>query len=633
VTATITPTTTPAAAAPRTPKKTIAWRRGLLSWPALVGAAALGIIGVGLSYRLSAEGAAPGLYYVVFWLGMLVAALPVTAAIVAPGTTQARRMWAVALLGVVTFAPKYLRNPFAPAYHDEYAHWREATDVLSSGTLLRPNFLIPIIQSFPGTSALTAAVEQLTGLSVWSSGQVLELTTHLLCLFAVAVLAQAHLRSASAGGIAAVVYGVNPSAVYFDTQYSYEGIAIALFLWVLALTSLAARAEHRRRRITLAVGAVVCGAAAVVTHHLTTLFLLLLLLGVATAMTVWRRWRHTADHGARVWWAVFGGIAVVAAAWLMLFAEATVAYLSPYFGGSVHQLTDIAAKKADSGRKLLAPSVQPLWERGLTALAPVVIGLVCLRAVALVRRARPDWRADTYALTVFGLIYFPSVLFLVAPSGAEGARRSWAFTYAGIALIAAAVVQKRRNAAPVRWRQPVTLAVAAILLMGNVGGGLNDPYRFPGPFRWGTDTNSASAEARTVAEALTREAGPVRAVADRYTSLQLIAYGGIDVATPSEGFPAALLVQSPDDPSRSLAGMLYASHYDYVVVDTRMAQQAAFNGDNFGSSDPLPGRATPQAYLDRLDAVPWASRIISTEHLRVYRLDLLLLGQTLRSGS
>lgn len=630
MTATINSTVTPDTAPPRTPK-TIIWSQRTQSWPVLVGAAALGIVGVGLSYRLSAQGAVPGLYYAVFWLGMLVAALPVMARIMAPSTAAAHRMWAVALFGVVTFAPKYLRNPFAPAYHDEYAHWREATDVLSTGLLLRPNFLIPIIQSFPGTSALTAAVQQLSGLSVWSSGEALELATHVLCLFAVAVLAQTHLRSAAAGGIATVVYGVNPSAVYFDTQYSYEGVAIALFLWVLALTSLAARKESRRRRISLVVAAVLCGSAAVVTHHLTTLFLLLLLLGVATALTAWRRLRRTSEHRVLVWWAVFVGIATVAVVWLLNYAGPTIAYLSPYFGGSVHQLTDIAAKKPDTGRALLAPSVQPLWERGLTALAPVVIGLVCLRVALLVRRERPDWKADTFALMVFGLIYFPSVLFLVAPSGAEGARRSWAFTYVGIALVAAVVTARWQSGRP---RGAVgVLVVVAILLIGNVGGGLNDPYRFPGPFRWGTDTNSASAEARTVGEALTREAGPVRVVADRYTGLQLIAYGNIDVATPSAGFPAALLVQTPDDPSRELAGMLYASHYDYVVVDTRMTQQAAFNGDNFGSTDPLQGRPTPPAYLNRLDSVPWASRILATEHLRVYRLDLLLLGQTLRSGS
>ena len=79
--------------------------------------------------------------------------------------------------------------------------------------------------------------------------------------------------------------------------------------------------------------------------------------------------------------------------------------------------------------------------------------------------------------------------------------------------------------------------------------------------------------------------------------------------------------------------MLVGSRYDYVVVDLRMTQEPAFNGDNFGSTDPLQGRPTPRAYVDRLDAVPWASRILTAGHVRVYRLDLYQLGQTLRSGS
>ena len=613
-------------ARPATPPPRTA-RRALLSWPVLVGAAAVGIVVVGLSYRLSAHGAAPSAYYAVFWLGMLTAVLPTAARILAPGAGS--RAGAVALLGVLTFAPKYLRNPFAPAYHDEYAHWRQAEDVLELGKLLRPNFLIPIVQDYPGTSALTAAIARLSGLSVWSSGQVLELAAHLSCLFAVAVLARVHLRSERAGGIAALVYGLNPSFVYFDTQYAYEGVAIPLFLWVLALTSLAARTPSRRRRYALVAASVVTAAGAVVTHHLTTLFLLLLLAGVAVLATVGRRWFPAERVG--VWWAVLGGTVLVAGGWLAGVASATVAYLSPYFGGSVTQLQAMAAK-SDTGRVLLAPSVQPLWERGITALAPVVVGLLALRALWLLRRHPRALPVDTLALMAYGLVYFPAVLFLLAPSGAEGARRSWAFTYVGVALIAAFVAERpwRSTRLPFRW---VALGAVTVLLVGNVGGGLNDPYRFPGPFRWGTDTNSASAEARTVAEALAREAGPVRVVADRYTALALIAYGGIDVATPSVGFPAAQLVQTGNDPSRELAGMLVGSRYDYVVVDLRMTREPAFNGDNFGSTDPLQGRATPQAYVDRLDAVPWASRILTTEHVRVYRLDLYQLGQTLRSGS
>jgi len=129
-----------------------------------------------------------------------------------------------------------------------------------------------------------------------------------------------------------------------------------------------------------------------------------------------------------------------------------------------------------------------------------------------------------------------------------------------------------------------------------------------------------------IAELLGGQAGAVRAVSDRYTGLALSAYGGIWVATPSAGFPAAELAQTDRDPTPELAAMLYTSHIDYLVVDLRMAQEPAYNGDNFGNSDPLPGRATPVQYLERLDDVPWASRVLTTEHLRVYRLDMTALS-------
>ncbi|WNV85108.1 hypothetical protein [Umezawaea sp. Da 62-37] len=607
------------------------------SWPCVVAAATAGILVVGVSYRLSGSGSPAALYYPVFWAGMLIGAVPVTGRI-ATGT-RPQAMWGLLLLGVLTHAPKFLRNPDAPSYHDEYAHWRQAVDVLSTGELLRPNAIIPIVQFYPGTSGLTAGVQRLSGLSTWSSGQLVLLVAHVLGLFAVFVLARTHLDT-RAGAVASVVYALNPSAMYFDTQYAYEGIAIALFLWILALTSLGARARGRHRAGAV-VGALLCAGACVVTHHLTTLFLALLLFVVALLVSV--RGRITRrkpsperadDGGTGVWWLVFGATTLFAGLWVAFVARPTVDYLSPYVGGSVDQLSAVAAKTG-AGRQVLAPTVQPLWERGLTALAPVVVGLMCLALLGIMRREHRGWRTDTLALMAFGFVYFPSVLFLLAPSGAEGARRSWAFSYVGLALVAAFVVPRGRERVPRRWwaRTPLLAAFFVVLLIGNVGGGLNDPYRFPGPFTWGTDTNSASAEARTVAEQLAAQAGPVRVVADRYTALQLVAYGGFGVAAPSTGFPAWELTQSPEDPDRKLAGDLHSSGYDYLVVDTRMADRPAFNGDNYGPGDPLLYAAPPRAHLDRLDRVPWAARIITTEHLRVYRLDLTLLGAKTGSGS
>jgi hypothetical protein len=302
-------------------------------------------------------------------------------------------------------------------------------------------------------------------------------------------------------------------------------------------------------------------------------------------------------------------------AWVTSVARPTLDYLSPYLGTSMNQLNTMTTKSGQGSRALLAANVEPGWERLLTAAAPV-----SLLAVG----------PATWGLMLFGGAYFLSLPFILAPSGAEGARRSWGFTYVGVALVVALVVVYWPARGP-RWfgrnvRTPLTAALLLILLIGNVGGGLNDPYRFPGPFRWGTDTNSASAETRSIATELGAVVGRSGVVSDVYTALQLAAYGGLIMAAPSPGFPAWDLVQRDEDPSPELARMLMSSHYDYLVVDVRMSEENPYNGHNFGHNDPLHGHATPTANLDRLDHVSWARRVMSSEHLRVYRLDLAAIA-------
>lgn len=602
----------------------------LLRWPALVLCACVGTVVVGCSYRLSYDAAPANLYYTVFWVGLLTAVVPVTIRIIVRPGSRASVAAGLVLIGFLTWMPKFLRNPDRPLYHDEYAHWREAVDVAGSGHLFAPNTLIPIVEFFPGTSALTTGLASLTGLSLWTSGIAIICVMHILGLLGMYVLAETHLLSMRAGVIAAVIYGINPSAIYFDTQYAYESIAINVFIWLLALTSLASRATTGRRRAQYFVGGAVCAAMIVVTHHLTIVFTLACL-GIVSATHLVRRLYLRRRFGARppwggAWWGMLATTAGFAALWVTFVATPTIAYLSPYFGGSVGQLRSMADKPDKSNsRQVLAASVQPMWERLATALVPLLLATAAVAALYLLRRKNVRLSSGTWGLMMFGLIYFPSVLFILVPSGAEGARRSWGFTYVGLALIVALVITHRHSLP--RWTRramatPVLIALFVIMMVGNVGGGLNDPYRFPGQFRWGTDTNSASPEAATVGRFLENRYGRVRVVTDFYTRLQLAAYGGLDIAKPSAGFPAWELTQTDTDPSPALARMLISSDYDFLVVDKRMGEQPAFNGHNFGSGDPLLGQATPAENLDRLDHVDWATRIMSTENLRVYRLHL-----------
>ena len=95
-----------------------------------------------------------------------------------------------------------------------------------------------------------------------------------------------------------------------------------------------------------------------------------------------------------------------------------------------------------------------------------------------------------------------STVFILAPAGAEGARRSWAFTWIGLCILAAPAVvwlldwigQRARQWSRASLRSAL-LAALAISLVGGTAAGLNAAYRFPGPFLYGSDTRSITSRA------------------------------------------------------------------------------------------------------------------------------------------
>ncbi len=98
--------------------------------------------------------------------------------------------------------------------------------------------------------------------------------------------------------------------------------------------------------------------------------------------------------------------------------------------------------------------------------------------------------------------------------------------------------------------------------------------------------------------------------------------GGMIHGRTVSGFPGLELTQTDADPSSELAEMLTTSEYRYLVVNAHMGREVPFNGHHFGEHDPLLGDKTPMSNLDRLDAAAWATRVLSTENIRVYRLHL-----------
>ena len=121
----------------------------------------------------------------------------------------------------------------SPAYHDEFAHWRATYEILSTGKLFQPNPLIHIIAQYPGLHAATAALVHATGLSIWQAAILLLILFHVTLVLGIAALAQALGFNNRTASLIAILYALNSSFLYFDTQYAYESMAITLVVWTL----------------------------------------------------------------------------------------------------------------------------------------------------------------------------------------------------------------------------------------------------------------------------------------------------------------------------------------------------------------------------------------------------------------
>src|SRR5260370_14292273 len=94
---------------------------------------AAGLAAIVLAYQVAQTRLTSTSEFAWFWVGIFLLELPIAVLCARRATAPATRMALLILYGLVSYAPKLLRNPTSPAYHDELAHWRETHDILSAG--------------------------------------------------------------------------------------------------------------------------------------------------------------------------------------------------------------------------------------------------------------------------------------------------------------------------------------------------------------------------------------------------------------------------------------------------------------------------------------------------------------------
>ncbi|GIE93229.1 hypothetical protein [Paractinoplanes rishiriensis] len=633
--------TTPETTAGTVPDRSPVWCAVTLTVAGAAGAAAL----VAADRIAEWDRGSP---FELFWLGMLVFTLP--AVYWATRRRTSARLRLAVLIGYAgfTYLPKLLRNPTGPLYHDEFAHWRQAREILLDGRLFEANPIVRVVGDFPGLHSAVASVAALTGITVWQAALAVLIVAHVLVVLGVAVLAEEIWRDGRIAAVAAIIYSLNSSFLFFDTQFGYESMAIPLLVWTLVAVLRAMRGPGRRSRAGWTATAVLLSGATVATHHLTALGMVLILTIVAATVSVRAiRRRDGAVVAAGIAWALTLAATAMVVLWLYGVAPKTAGYLDPYLGKALDQFAGMTGGDGPGGRRtLFKQSVAPSWEQ-VAAFAAPVLALVAMTAAALRLRLRRDRdpvsRSGALAMLVLGACYFPAVVLILTPSGAEGARRSWAFSYLGIALVVAPVVVALLGRATRRWQRLATggalLAVCAVLLVGNTAAGMNPSYRFPGPPLYGSDTRSETPEVTAASEWLRRTQGrELRIVADRYSGLIFGSFGEQNPVTGSVTFPTYdLYISQPGRPvSPALITQLSSWRFGYLIVDRRMALEVPEIRIYFETNEPIPHDGRPAFSLRQLtkfDTTPWTIKIYDSGHIAIYRFDFASLGLPARGGA
>ena len=614
-----------------------------------------------------------------FWIGMFLVELPLAGIIVRRATPNSTRTALLIFYGLVSYTPKLLRNPAGPIYHDEFAHWRATYEILSTGKLFQPNPIIPIIARYPGLHAATASLVHSTGLTIWQAGTVLLVLFHVTLVLGIAALAQGLGFNNRTASLIALLYGLNSSFLYFDTQYAYESMAITLVVWTLAAFIRAIRSRSGEGRAVWSLLTLLFSAGTVITHHLSTFTLVQIMTLVSLAVSVpwlarrtreqgvggktaqdqaregwprgWARDGGPSDGGRGGWgrtvataWILTLATALMAGTWFRFVAPTTWSYLSPFLGEGLSQLMQ-AANGSGGTRQLFGASLSPWWEQKSAYLVPLVAlglalgGLFSIRArIREGRLPRGGRRALIAAFALLGLIYFPSTLFILSPSGAEGARRSWAFTWIGLCILAGPVVVWLLDWVGRRSHQwgRISLrcglvAVLAVVLVGGTAAGLDASYRLPGPFLYGSDARSITPELVGTSKWFTARFGPGNnIVTDRYTGLVFGSSGLQNATSPFSGLPFYNLYLAKPGTSITpsyLLPRLKRSNYTYMIVDGNMAYDLPQLGVYFTSADPVTLR--PQGRkpifsgrLDKFNTFKWMIKVFQSDTYSVYRLDL-----------
>ena len=551
---------------------------------------ALGLLVQALAYALGWAGREqPAL--VVYFAGLVVVVAPYAVLLTRRGVSGTQRLVGALLHAEVLYVSWLLSNPVMATRFDETLHVATLLSLTDDG-LFSANAMLPVSPHYPGLELAASAVHWLTGLPLMACQVVVVGLSRGVLALALFWLGTRIGRSTRVGAMFVLLYSASAQFYFFNAQFSYQTIGVAMLVAAFALLLQAADAEPGPRRVTAMVAAQACLTALAITHHLTSWLTLGTLWGMALLF-----WLGGEKERAWVTSVTAQVATAVAAAWTALIAPLLARYLGPVFETAGGEIGRLIALDSTGSREVLADSSgqrTPTWEIAWMATAILVWCLLLLPAVWRALRGDTVPRSSGRLLLV-GLAAAYPALFLARffPTASEVATRASTFVEMALSLVVAAWLAHRAD-----LLRPLLAPGAVLLVVGGVllGNG-PDWNRVPGPYLPGAEQRSVDSE--TVAFA--RWAGRYLPAGSRMTSdvtLNRVVpdFGPVVPVTQQAGNDNLTTIYIAPVVDDEVIARLQDNEVDFIAVDTRTIDRRSLSGSyyeagsSFGPDASLPTR-------------------------------------------
>lgn len=564
-----------------------------------------------------------------------------------PQLTRKARNAAVLCLGLTPTLLWRSTNPLLFTGFDEQLHMRTLGDILSSHRLFEANPLLQVSPRYPGVELVTVLVHQ-TGVPTMASAFIVVMLCRIVLVTVLCDAVEQLTGNMRAGGLAVAVYAVGPQFIFFNSQFSYQTLAIPL---ALSAVSLIARSRTSDDPLILFFGATVCLLGVAMAHHVTSFM-------TAAFLLLWMLFQRGPAR-LRV---AYGALAAIATtvAWMIVQRSLLEEYFGPIIsdvGGSAKKGEKREAFKDSAGTP--TPLRDTLLLLYYAAVVVLVVGALAMLALHWWRRGDRHVLRWNPRLLIFGLTAMIPVTMAarVIPKGGELFDRGSSFLFFPLSLTVAifatrlwwpdsrdpplrppgrllsglqAIARAAGNRLGLSRRpwagRSVAVIMASLMFVASfvLGGG---PFwaRLPGPYLVSADTRSMDAEVLAASE-WARDALPSgsRIVGDRVGSDLLASKAGVWPVMKGGGVNAPPLYFA-DDFGLTEQDIVRSLRLRFLYVDRRLATHLPHFGSYFESGEPGDGKVLlTDAQLAKFDNVPGIKEIYRHGPISIY--DLAGLG-------